>query len=252
MKRFESKTVIVTGGNSGIGRTTALRFAAEGAKVAIIARTTDTGNAVVREIQASGGDAAFFQADVSSAAQVDSAMDAVLKRYGSFQMAFNCSGITGEGKLFQDLSAEEFDRVVKTNLYGVFHCMKREIAHYISQGSGVIVNCASTSGLVGFPFLGAYNASKHAVLGLTKSVALDYAQQGIRVNAVCPGGVMTTMLADYLERNPDLRAKINAAHPIGRMARTEEVAGLVLWLCSDEASNIIGQSYAVDGGYTVQ
>jgi NAD(P)-dependent dehydrogenase (short-subunit alcohol dehydrogenase family) len=252
MKRFSSTTVVITGGNSGIGRTAALRFAAEGANVAIIARTADTGNAVVQEIAEGGGEACFFQADVADAVQVDRAYDAILARFGSFHAAFNCSGVTGQGKLFHEVTAEEFDRVVQTNLYGVFHCMKREIAHFVAKKGGVIVNCASTSGLVGFPYLSAYNASKHAVLGLTKSVALDYAKLGIRVNAVCPGGVMTSMLAGYLEENPDLLSKINSSHPMGRMATTDEVAGLVLWLCSDEAANVIGQSYAIDGGYTVQ
>jgi NAD(P)-dependent dehydrogenase (short-subunit alcohol dehydrogenase family) len=252
MKRFDSKTVIVTGGNSGIGRTAALRFAAEGAKVAIVARTASSGNGVVDEIHGGGGDAAFFQADVSDATQVGRAMDGILDRYGAFQIAFNCSGFSGEGKPFHEVSAADFDAVVKTNLYGIFYCMKREITHFVSQGSGVVVNCASTSGLVGLPFLGAYTASKHGVIGLTKSVALDYAQRGIRVNAVCPGGVVTDMLSGYLEKNPDQLARINAAHPMGRMAKPDEIAGLVLWLCSDEASNVTGQAYAVDGGYTVQ
>jgi NAD(P)-dependent dehydrogenase (short-subunit alcohol dehydrogenase family) len=253
MKRFASKTAVVTGGNSGIGRAAALQFAQEGARVAILARTAATGREVVDEIRAFGGDAAFFQVDVAQPDQVRAAMNGVLERFGSFEVAFNCSGTSGEGKPFHQLDEAEFDQVLKTNLYGVFHCMKHEIDHFISRGGGgAIVNCASTSGLVGLPALAAYNASKHAVVGLTKSVALDYGRQGIRVNAVCPGGVLTPMLAEYMEKNPQLLAGINAAHPIGRMARPEEVTGLVLWLCSEEASNVIGQAYAVDGGYTTQ
>jgi NAD(P)-dependent dehydrogenase (short-subunit alcohol dehydrogenase family) len=252
MQRFVGKTAIVTGGNSGIGRDAALRFAAEGAQVAILARNAQSGCEVVREIEGNGGVAMFAPADVGDGAQVAAAMAAVVERFGGFEIAFNCSGITGIGKPLDMVGEDEFDAVVKTNLYGTFYCMKQQIAHFLSRRGGVIVNCASTSGLVGLPGLGAYCASKHGLLGLTKSVALDYAQRGIRVNAVCPGGVMTPMLSDYLADRPEERSAIDAAHPIGRMAEPGEVTGLVLWLCSDEASNVIGQSFSVDGGYTTR
>lgn len=251
MKRFENRTVIVTGGNSGIGRATALRFAEEGARVAIIARNADTGNEVASEIRHAGGDAAFFQADVSNPDQVRNAMQGVLQRYGSFQVAFNCSGIS-EGTTFHLVDDADFDRIIKINLYGVYYCMKHQVTHFLEQGKGVIVNCGSSSSIVGFPGLAAYTASKHGVIGITKSVALDYAAQGIRVNAVCPGGVATKNLAGYLELNPQLRDAVYAAHPMGRMAQPEEVAGLVLWLSSDEAANVTGQAYIMDGGYTTQ
>jgi NAD(P)-dependent dehydrogenase (short-subunit alcohol dehydrogenase family) len=252
MKRFENKTVIVTGGNSGIGRATALRFAQEGAQVAIIARTAMTGNEVVTEIRSKGGEAAFFQADISNACQVQDVFKQILDRYDSFQAAFNCSGFSGAAKPFDKVGDAEFDEVIKTNLYGLFHCMKHEIVHFLRQSCGSIVNCSSVAGLIGVPELAAYNASKHAVIGFTKSVALDYAKLGIRVNAICPGGVMTTMMAEHAKNVPDYIAQMNAVHPLGRVGRPEEIAGIVLWLCSEDASFVTGQAYAIDGGYTVR
>jgi NAD(P)-dependent dehydrogenase (short-subunit alcohol dehydrogenase family) len=252
MQRFAGKTVIVTGGNSGIGRDAALRFAEEGAQVAILGRNAESGGAVVAEIEGKGRTAFFAQADVGDSAQVGAATAAVADRFGGFEIAYNCSGITGIGKPLDMVGEDEFDAVVKTNLYGTFYCMKQQVSHFLTRGGGVIVNCASTSGLIGLPGLGAYCASKHGVLGLTKSVALDYAQRGIRVNAVCPGGVSTSMMSAYLADHPEEKQGIDAAHPIGRMAEPGEITGLVLWLCSDEASNVIGQSFAVDGGYTAR
>jgi NAD(P)-dependent dehydrogenase (short-subunit alcohol dehydrogenase family) len=251
MQRFENKTVIVTGGNSGIGEAAALRYASEGARVAIIARNAETGEAVVQAIHTKGGTALFAKADISDPAQVREAMQTVLDRFGGFDIAFNCSGISSGAKPFAEVGEADFDAIIKTNLYGTFYCMQHEIAHFVEKGSGVIVNCASTSGLVGLPNLAAYCASKHGVIGMTKSVALDYAAKGIRVNAVCPGGVKTKMLQAYFDTYPEAETGINAAHPVGRMATPEEVASLVLWLSSDEASNVVGQAYAVDGGYTV-
>lgn len=253
MQRFLDKTVIVTGGNSGIGRTAALKFAQEGARVAIVARSAEKSASAVAEIEAAGGVAAFFRADVSRSAEVADAVQDVVARFGRFHAAFNCSGYAGDARSFEALTEEHFDEVVKVNLYGVFHCMKHEVAHFLENGEGgVILNCASTSGLVGLLNYAQYSASKHAVIGLTKSAALDFAARGIRINAICPGGVGTTMLDDFLKANPAMLERVNRLHPIGRMARAEEVANLVLWLCSDESTNVIGQAWAVDGGYTAQ
>ena len=252
MKRFENKVAIVTGGNAGIGRAAAVRFADEGAKVAILARTAASGEEVVRDIIGKGGDAVFFQTDVADEKQVDAAMAGVLKRYGEFHVAFNCSGISGEAKPFHQIDTAAFDHIVKTNLYGTFYCMKHEIAQFLKQGSGAIVNCGSVSSLVGVAGLSPYSASKHALAGITKSVALDYAAQGIQINLICPGGTATTMMSAYLESNPALRDAMNAAHPRGKLASPEEIVGLVMWLCSDDARNVVGQVFAIDGGYTIR
>jgi NAD(P)-dependent dehydrogenase (short-subunit alcohol dehydrogenase family) len=250
-KRFFGRTAIVTGGNSGIGKATAIRFARDGAIVAIMARDKATGDATVEEIRAFGGQASFHKADITNASEVESAMNDILGRYERVDMAFNNAGYSGGVNSFDELTADEFDKVVQTNLYGIYHCMKRQIRHFLDKGvKAAIVNCASASGLVGFPFQSAYCASKHAVVGLTKSVALEYASQGIRINAICPGGVVTPMFKDYLRQLHNKKADSLTPPPIGRAASPEEIANIVTWLCSDEASYVVGQAYAVDGGYT--
>jgi NAD(P)-dependent dehydrogenase (short-subunit alcohol dehydrogenase family) len=252
-KRFRGKTAIVTGGNSGIGKAAALRFAIEGANVAIIGRDAITGEATVAEIKAAGGHASFHMADVGKNSEVESAMRAILSTYDQVDMAFNNAGVSGSISEFDAVADQEFASVFQTNLFGIYHSMKLQIRHFLDRNiRGCIVNCASISGLVGVPYQSAYCASKHAVVGLTKSVALEYAEQGIRINAVCPGGVATPMLKKYLRLlTPEKRTALEPP-PIGRMANSNEIANMVAWLCSDEASYVIGQSYAVDGGFTVR
>lgn len=252
MKRFDQKTVIVTGGNSGIGKATALQFARHGANVAIIARNEKTGAEAVSEIRDAGGIASFHKADVTSAAEINNAFDEVIRRYGRFHAAFNNAGLSSGATLFNDMEFDEFDRTMKANLYSIFYCMKVEVKHYLEHGGGAIVNCSSAYGLVARTHASAYCTSKHGVVGITKAVAMEYASQGIRVNAVCPGGVMTPMAEALFEQTPGLQDFVTALHPLGRMATPEEIANLVLWLSSDEATNVIGQAYAIDGGYTIR
>jgi len=252
MPKFSGKTVIVTGGNSGIGRSTAIQFAEAGAQVAIIGRNVETGQTVVEEIQAQGGAASFFRADISDRKSVDRAFTDIVARYGRFHAAFNNAGISSEENFFDATEFDEFDEIVQNNLYGTFYCMKNEIRHYLSHGGGSIVNCASISALVARKKQSAYAASKSAILGLTRVVALEYANQKIRVNAVCPGGVMTPAAERLLADHPEVAKVITSQHPVGRLADPREIGNLVLWLSSGEASNVIGQSFSIDGGYTIQ
>ncbi|MET0661052.1 MAG: glucose 1-dehydrogenase [Steroidobacteraceae bacterium] len=250
MKSLAGKVAIVTGGNSGIGRATAKRLAQEGAHIAIVARSEVTGHAAVGEIVDMGERASFHRADITRWDQVEHAMHDILSQYGKIDIAFNNAGSAGGVQAFDSVSTDEFEHVLRTNVIGLYHCMKLQIRQFLDQGNGgVIVNCASVSGLVGVPYQSAYCASKHAVVGLTKSVALEYADAGIRINAVCPGGVLTPMLKKYLRQLPKDRAP-GLVPPIRRPAAPVEIANMVAWLCSDQASYVVGQAYAIDGGYT--
>jgi len=251
LKRFQGKTAIVTGGSSGIGKATAFKFAQDGASVAIMARNDRAGRSVVDEINAAGGNASFHQADVGVAGDVTSAMHDIVALYGRVDIAFNNAGTSGGVDAFDAVTETEFDIVLKTNLFGVFHCMRHQIQHFLENDiPGAIVNCSSVSGIVGIPYQSAYCASKHAVVGLTKSVALEYAGAGIRVNAVCPGGIATPMLKRYIRQLPKDKAQLLGFPPVGRGGDPHEVAGLVTWLCSEEATYVVGQAYVIDGGYT--
>ena len=249
---FEGKVAVVTGGASGIGRASALAFVKEGAKVIVVDVTADAGEETVRLIREIGGDARFVRADVSSAAQVQGMVTKAVETYGRLDCALNNAGVSGMHTRIVEYKEEAWDKVIGVNLKGVWLCMKYEIMQMLKQGSGSIVNTASTAGLVGSA-LGnsAYVASKHGIVGLSKTVALEYGKQGIRVNAVCPAFTrtpMTEVLPGYSEK----AAEIAATSPMGRIADPEEIAAAVIWLCSDAASYVTGQALAVDGGHVAR
>jgi NAD(P)-dependent dehydrogenase (short-subunit alcohol dehydrogenase family) len=247
---LSGKIVLVTGGASGIGRATSIAFARHGAKVAIADIDGRGGEETLGMVQQGGGDAIFAGCDVSSAPDVKALIDRVVATYGRLDCAANIAAIEGTPLRIDQVPDEEFDRIIQVNLRGVWLCIKYEIVQMLTQGGGAIVNIASTAGLVGSVRSPAYAASKHGVVGLTKSAALQYAREKIRVNAVCPGGIMTPMTERIAEAAGGTQAGLGAAHPIGRIGRPEEIAAAVLWLCSDEASYVTGLAAPVDGGLT--
>jgi NAD(P)-dependent dehydrogenase (short-subunit alcohol dehydrogenase family) len=237
---FTGKVVLVTGGGSGIGRATALAFARAGARVMVADIDTAAGARVVLEIRDADGDAQFVRCDVSSAADVDAMLAETVSAFGRLDIAFNNAGIAVGGGQVTDIREEDWDRLMGVNLKGVWLCLKAE----------AIVNNASVAGLRSMPMHPAYCASKHGVVGLTRSVALQYASQGIRINAVCPGWTDTPLVDDLAERHPGLHRRIVQTQPAGRIGRPDEVAAMVLWLCSPEASYVNGAAMVVDGGLT--
>src|SRR5437588_10434481 len=249
MKEFEGKVLLVTGGGSGSGRATALAFAREGAQVVIGNRNVERGEETVSMIREAGGTASFQRTDVVVAAEVEALVEHAVKRCGRVDVAFNNAGIEGDVKpTLIDHTEANFDAVMGVNVKGVWLSMKYEIPRILEQGGGAIVNCSSVAGLIGFPGIGIYIASKHAVIGLTKTAALEFSGKGIRINAVNPAVIDTEMvdrLADGLSMTKDDLATL---HPIGRIGRVEEVAEAVLWLCSSESSFVTGHSLIVDGG----
>ncbi len=249
MKRFVGKTVLVTGGTGGIGRATALAFAREGANVVIVGRREPEGRETSRLIECDGGDAIFIPVDVSREADARMMVQETMKRYGRLDAVFNNAGVDGKPGNIPDQTEENFDFVIGINVKGLWLSMKHEIPALLESGGGAIVNNSSAMGLVGSAGMAIYSASKHAVIGLTRSAALEFAKQRIRVNAVAPGGVQTDML-DRVTGGPhtEYRAKMAAFHPLGRIAAPEEITGAVLWLCSDEASFVTGHVLSVDGG----
>jgi NAD(P)-dependent dehydrogenase (short-subunit alcohol dehydrogenase family) len=248
----QGKIALVTGGGSGIGRATALALAKEGAKVAVSDIVVAGGEETVRMITTASGEATFIKTDVAKAAEVEALIKKVVEIYGRLDCAFNNAGIEGEMTTTVDCSEENFDRTIAVNLKGVWLCMKHEIPQMLKQGGGAIVNTASVAGLVGFQGASAYVASKHGVNGLTKTAALEYAKQGIRVNAVCPGVIHTPMLDRLFTSRPAAGETIAAMEPVGRLGKPEEIAAAVVWLCSDAASFVTGLPMAVDGGLIAQ
>jgi NAD(P)-dependent dehydrogenase (short-subunit alcohol dehydrogenase family) len=252
--RVEGKVALVTGGASGIGRATALTFAREGAKLIIADMQEDGGHQTVHMITEQGGDATFVHVDVTQAQAVEALISKAVATYGRLDCAHNNAGIGSRPRvLLHELAEESWDRVIDINLKGVWLCMKYEISQMLTQGGGTIVNTASIMGLVGsWSRSGAYVASKHGVVGLTKTAALEYATSGIRVNCVCPGYIRTPLLESLLTSQPAMEAQIVARHPVGRMGKPEEIAEAVVWLCSDAASFVTGHTMTVDGGYVAQ
>ena len=248
--RFDNKVVLVTGGGGGIGRASALAFARAGAKVAVTDRDVVAGEETTAQVKALGAEALFIAADVMQATQVQAMVAQVVTHFGRLDCAFNNAGIEEEHMRLADCEEATFDRIMGVNVKGVWLCMKYQIAQMLSQGGGAIVNTASVAGLVGAPKMSAYSASKHAVIGLTKSAAVEYGRKGIRVNAVCPGVIRTVMLERAVQADPKVASTVAGAHPIGRIGEPDEVAAAVLWLSSDASSFVTGLAHTVDGGLT--
>ncbi|MGE3608281.1 MAG: SDR family oxidoreductase [Bacteriovoracaceae bacterium] len=244
---FKQKVVIITGAGSGIGKATAIAFAKEGAKVVVSDINETQGKEVLEEIKRNQGEAIFIKCDVSSDQDVKNLIDKTIETFGRLDFAYNNAGIEGAPCSTTECSIENWDKTINTNLKGVWLCMKYEIPAMLKNGGGSIVNCSSIAGLIGFEAIPAYVASKHGVIGLTQTAALEFAKKNIRVNAVCPGVIHTPMLDRFTQGD---EAAMAAQAPVGRVGKPEEIADSVLWLCSDKASYVTGQAIAVDGGWT--
>jgi len=244
------KVALITGGTSGIGKATAQLFVRTGAKVVICGRNPERGQEVVNELKAMQGDALFVKTDVSKAAEVESLVETTVSTYGRLDYAANIAGI-GAYATTVDCTEKLWDLLMRVNVKSMWLCLKYEIPHILKQG-GAIVNMSSITGLVGLVGQPAYSASKHAIIGLTKTAALEYAKSGIRINAICPGSILTPMQDPVINGDPAIEAQIGARHPIGRMGTAEEVAAAIHWLCSDAASFVTGHAMVIDGGYVAQ
>ena len=244
----DQKVAIVTGGNSGIGRATAIALAREGAKVTVAARRASEGEETVRLVKEAGSDAIFVKTDVAIENDVRSLVEKTVETFGRLDYAVNNAGIGEKMTPLVEQTSEKFDQIMNTNVRGVWLSMKYEIPMMIKNGGGAIVNTSSGAGLVGFPQMPVYIASKHAVLGLTKSAALEYAKSGIRINAIAPGGVETDMLMQTVGDDHQFLETFRSMHPIGRIGRPEEIANTIVWLLSDKASFVLGHTLLVDGG----
>jgi NAD(P)-dependent dehydrogenase (short-subunit alcohol dehydrogenase family) len=250
-RRVDGKVVVTTGAASGIGRATALALAREGARL-VLGDVADAGEETARDARALGAQAEFVPADVTRQTDVDALVARALSRHGRLDCAVNNAGIEGALRDTAEYPEDIFERVIQVNLIGVWRCLRAEVPAMLRTGGGAIVNTASVAGLVGAGALSAYVASKHGVVGLTRSAAIEYAKAGIRVNAVCPGVIDTPMVDRLSAEMPTLREALIAMKPMGRLGQPEEVAEAVVWLCSDAASFVTGHALAVDGGYVAQ
>lgn len=246
---LENKVALVTGGTSGIGRETAVLFARSGARIVVAGRREAEGNETIDMIRSAGGDGLFVQTDVSKASEVENLIQRSVEKFGRLDIAFNNAGTEGAWAPIVRQLEEDFDQTISVNLKSVWLCLKYEIRQMLKQhGSRAIVNMASITGLVGAAGAAAYSASKHGVIGLTKSAALETAKSGIRINAVSPAFVETP-LSDRIFRIPNVRKYLLGCHPIGRFGKASEVAEAVAWMCSDQASFMTGQTLVLDGGF---
>ncbi len=249
---FKNAVAFVTGASTGIGKSTALAFVNAGALVVLADVNVDAAGKTLHEIKASGGKAEFIKCDVSKESEVKNAIAKTVSLFGRLDVAFNNAGVEGKQALTPDCTEENWQNVIEINLKGVWLCMKYQIPQMLKQGGGSIVNCSSIAGHIGFPGIPAYVASKHGVLGLTKTAALEYAKQNIRVNAVCPGVIETPMIERFVHGEAQLRQQFVAGEPVGRVGRPEEIADAVLWLSSSGASFTTGESLTIDGGWVAQ
>ncbi|MFV8340888.1 SDR family oxidoreductase [Flavobacterium sp. XS2P39] len=247
---FKNKVAIVTGGSSGIGRATAIAFAKKGAKVVVV--DVIESNETTNLIKDLGGEAIFIKCDVSKTTDVKAMVEKTIEAFGRLDYAYNNAGIEGLSAPTYECTEENWDKTIAINLKGIWLCMKYEIPEILKQGKGAIVNCASVAGLVGFAGLPAYVASKHGVIGLTKTAALECAKLGIRVNVVCPGVIQTPMIDRLTGKTKEAIEEFTGLEPVGRFGQPEEIANAVVWMCSDEASFVTGHAMAVDGGFVAQ
>lgn len=252
MHGLEGKVAVVTGGGSGIGRSTAIAFAAEGTKVVVADIAVDGGEQTVQIIQNSGFESVFVKTDVTRAVEVENMVNKAVETYGRLDFAFNNAGVEGDIASVTGYSEENWDQVINTNLKSVWLCMKYEIPQMRKQGGGSIVNMSSTAGLTGVGPNPAYVGSKHGVIGLTKAAAINYAKSGIRINAVCPSAIHTPLVKHLIDAYPDMEKVVIGTNPMARLGTPDEVAQAVVWLCSDAASFINGHPLSIDGGLIAQ
>jgi NAD(P)-dependent dehydrogenase (short-subunit alcohol dehydrogenase family) len=251
-QQMHDKVALVTGAATGIGRATAVAFAREGFRLAIADTNLEGLKETEQQIKAIGGAAILIETDVADPKAVKAMVEKTMQAYNRLDYAFNNAGIEGDQNLTADCSLENWKRVIDINLNGIFYCMKYEIPEILKHEGGAIVNMSSVAGLVGFANIPAYAASKHGVIGLTKTSALEYAESGIRINAVCPGIINTEMIVRFTQGDKSALAEMEKMEPIGRLGKPEEVANTVVWLCSDAASFITGHALPVDGGYVAR
>ncbi|HDP76737.1 MAG TPA: glucose 1-dehydrogenase [Mesotoga infera] len=253
MKRFDGKVVLITGGSSGIGADSARAFAEEGASVIISDVDEEKGRELALEIKKAGGNARFMKHDVSSSQETEKVIDSIVEEFGRLDIAFNNAGIGGPSFPLSEYPLEDWERVISINLLGVFYAMKYEIQQMLKQGGGAIVNNSSILGKVGFNNASAYVAAKHAVVGLTKAAALEYASKNIRINAVNPAFIKTPLLENAgMKEGTEMYEMLVSMHPVGRLGDPREVTNAVLFLSGEEASFVHGESLMVDGGYTAR